>query len=158
MLKGTSGPQRGCQELKERLWVFKVDRWTYFKGAYSGPSSCVAHLSLAFAIFSVRVMNWNQEKGFFFSVGLQWEMIRDYYRMKINDKVWALYEEEKQQEQEEHVPNYKAKGKASPHQFSGNDSVPYIDDLHKLMTLVINRPRCIYYTLWVKVALIMHPL
>lgn len=32
--------------------------------------------------------------------------------MKINDKVWALYEEEKQQEQEEHVPNYKAKGES----------------------------------------------
>lgn len=42
-------------------------------------------------------------------------MTRDYYRMKINDKVWAVYEEQKQeerQEQKEHVPNYKAKGKS----------------------------------------------
>lgn len=51
-------------------------------------------------------------------------MIRDYYRMKINDKVWAVYEEEKQkeqQEQEEHVSNYKAKGKSffSPILFTG---------------------------------------
>lgn len=74
---------------------------------------CV-HLSLGFAIFRVRVMNWNQEKAFF-SAGLPWEMIRDYYRMKINDEVWAVYEEKKQkeqQEQREHVPNYKAKGKS----------------------------------------------
>lgn len=42
-------------------------------------------------------------------------MTRDYYRMKINDKVWAVYEEQKQEErqgQKEHVPNYKAKGKS----------------------------------------------
>lgn len=39
-------------------------------------------------------------------------MIRDYYRTKINDKVWAVYEEEKLEEQQEHVPNYKAKGKS----------------------------------------------
>lgn len=44
--------------------------------------------------------------------------------MKINDKVWAVYEEEKQeeqQEQEEHMPNYKAKGKSffSPILFTG---------------------------------------
>lgn len=51
-------------------------------------------------------------------------MERDYYRMKINDKVWAGDEEEKQevqQEQEEHVPNSKAKGKSffSPNLFTG---------------------------------------
>lgn len=42
-------------------------------------------------------------------------MIRDYYRMKINDKVWAVYEEEKQQEQQEQKeqgPNYRAKGES----------------------------------------------
>lgn len=54
--------------------------------------------------------------------------------MKINDKVWAVYEEEKQevqQEQEEHVPNSKAKGKSffSPILFTGHRWFTKINDL-----------------------------
>lgn len=64
MLKGTNDHKEryvACQKLKERSWVFKVDWWTYFKGAYSEPSSYV-HLSLGFSIFSVKLMNWDLEK------------------------------------------------------------------------------------------------
>lgn len=96
-----------------------------------------------------------------FSAGLQWEMIRDYFRMKINDKVQTVWEGEggaaggggaeedgagtnvrwvycatQGQRQELHLTNSLYR--------SGNYLVPYIADLYKLMTWVINRQGCIY--------------
>lgn len=86
-----------CPKLKERSWVFKVDWWTYFKGAYSGPSSHV-HLSLGFFYFQCEANESGTGKGF--SAGSQWGMIRDYFRMKINDKVQAVREEREPRQQE----------------------------------------------------------
>lgn len=114
MLKGTSGPKEDVSGLKKDCECL---RWI------GGHILKVLTLSLhhvcppfpGLCYFQGEGNELESGKGFFFSAGLPWEMIRDYYRMKINDKVWAVYEEEKQkeqQEQKEHVPNYKAKGKS----------------------------------------------
>lgn len=88
-------------------------------------------------------------------------MIRDYFRMKINDKVQTVGEEREQQEKEEEeerkacaltqdkcdVQTQGQRRNLHPTDSlsrSGNYSVPYIGEFHKLMASVINRKRCIY--------------
>lgn len=132
MLKGTSGPKEDVRGLKKDCeclsWIgghiLKVLTLSLHHVCPPFPGLCY---------FQSEDNELESGKGFF-SAGLQWEMIRDYYRMKINDKVWAVYEEEKQevqQEQEEHVPNSKAKGKSffSPILFTGHRWFTKINDL-----------------------------
>lgn len=99
VLKGTSGPKEDVRGLKKDCeclsWIgghiLKVLTLSLHHVCPPFPGLCY---------FQSADNELESGKGFF-SAGLQWEMKRDYYRMKLNDRVWAVYEEEKQEVQQE---------------------------------------------------------